>query len=103
MVWRVLHAILGVTINSLEYTISKMTDVKRPYRSRRRREQAEETRRRILTAARRLFVDRGYGGATMEGIYQCFNSWGNRNYGDEITNGFELMRSSWVKREGGPK
>ncbi len=45
-----------------------MADVKRPYRSPRRREQAEETRRRILAAARRLFVTRGYRGATMEAI-----------------------------------
>lgn len=45
-----------------------MTDVKRPYRSRRRREQAEETRRRILAAGRRLFVDQGYGVSTMEAI-----------------------------------
>lgn len=45
-----------------------MRKVKRPYRSPRRREQAEETRRRILSAARRLFVARGYGGATMESI-----------------------------------
>jgi len=45
-----------------------MTDVKRSYRSTRRREQAEETRRRILAAGRRLFVDLGYGAATMEAI-----------------------------------
>lgn len=45
-----------------------MTDVKRPYRSDRRREQAEETRRSILTAARRLFVAGGYGGTTIESI-----------------------------------
>jgi AcrR family transcriptional regulator len=45
-----------------------MANVKRPYRSPRRREQAEETRRRILAAARRLFVARGYGGTTMETI-----------------------------------
>lgn len=45
-----------------------MSDVKRPYRSRRRKEQAEETRRRILTAARGRFVERGYGGTTMESI-----------------------------------
>ncbi len=45
-----------------------MANVKRPYRSPRRREQAEETRRRILAAARGLFVARGYGGATMEAI-----------------------------------
>lgn len=45
-----------------------MTDVKRPYRSPRRREQAEETRRRILAAARKLFVARGYGRSTMQAI-----------------------------------
>jgi AcrR family transcriptional regulator len=45
-----------------------MSEVKRPYRSRRRKEQAEETRRRILTAARRGFVEHGYGGTTMESI-----------------------------------
>ena len=45
-----------------------MSEVKRTYRSPRRREQAEETRRRILEAARRLFATRGYGGATMEAI-----------------------------------
>lgn len=45
-----------------------MTDVKRPYRSPLRRERAEDTRRRILAAARKLFVARGYGGATMEAI-----------------------------------
>lgn len=46
----------------------EMTDVKRPYRSERRQEQAEETRDRILQAARRLFVDGGYGGTTIEAI-----------------------------------
>jgi AcrR family transcriptional regulator len=45
-----------------------MSEVKRPYRSPRRREQAEETRRRILDAARRGFVKRGYGGTTMESL-----------------------------------
>jgi len=45
-----------------------MADVKRPYRSERRREQAEETRNRILAAARELFVAGGYGGTTMEAI-----------------------------------
>lgn len=50
-----------------------------------------------------VIMDRVYGGATMEGIYQCFNSWGNRNYADEITNGFELMRSAWVEPKGAVK
>ena len=45
-----------------------MVNVKRPYRSPRRREQAEETRRRILTAARERLVTRGYGGTTIETI-----------------------------------
>ncbi|MCG6988039.1 MAG: TetR/AcrR family transcriptional regulator [Gemmatimonadetes bacterium] len=47
-----------------------MTHIKRPYRSPRRREQAQETRRKILAAARELFVKRGYGGSTMDAIAQ---------------------------------
>lgn len=43
-------------------------DVKRPYRSPRRREQAKETRRRILGAARTLFVVQGYGRTTIDAI-----------------------------------
>jgi AcrR family transcriptional regulator len=39
--------------------------VKRPYRSTRRREQASETRRRIIRAAHDLFVSRGYGRTTI--------------------------------------
>jgi len=46
-----------------------------------------------------VIMDRVYGGATMEGVYQCFNSWGFRNYTGRVTNGFELMRSGWLKRE----
>jgi AcrR family transcriptional regulator len=43
-----------------------MTDaVKRPYRSPRRREQASETRRRILRTAHDLFVSQGYGQTTI--------------------------------------
>jgi AcrR family transcriptional regulator len=43
-----------------------MTDtVKRQYRSARRREQASETRRRILRAAHDLFVGQGYGRTTI--------------------------------------
>lgn len=48
-----------------------------------------------------VIMDRVYGGATMEGIYQCFNSWGYRNYTDEINNGFGLMRSTWIEPKGG--
>jgi len=39
--------------------------VKRPYRSSRRREQAGETRRRIVRAAHDLFVHEGYGRTTI--------------------------------------
>jgi AcrR family transcriptional regulator len=48
-----------------------MTTVKpqrKPYRSPRRSEQVDATRRRILDAARQLFAQRGYAGATMEAI-----------------------------------
>ena len=44
-------------------------DVKRrPYRSQLRLEQAEQTRRRVLDAAARLFVERGYEGASIAAI-----------------------------------
>ena len=44
-------------------------DVKtRRYRSERRREQAEETRQRVLDAARKLFVERGWEGASIAAI-----------------------------------
>ncbi len=45
-----------------------MPEDRRTYRSPRREKQARETRRRILASARELFVERGYGGATMEAI-----------------------------------
>lgn len=41
---------------------------KRPYYSRARQRQAEETRRRILAATRELFATRGYAGTTLEAI-----------------------------------
>jgi len=44
-------------------------DVKpRRYRSERRREQAEQTRRRVLDAARKLFEERGWEGASIAAI-----------------------------------
>ena len=41
---------------------------KRTYRSKRRKAQAQETRRQISEAARRLFTDRGYSGTSIEAI-----------------------------------
>lgn len=41
---------------------------KRTYTSSRRKAQARQTRREIIEAARKLFVARGYSGATMESI-----------------------------------
>jgi len=58
---------------------------RRTYHSQRRKEQAEETRARILAAARRLLVERGFAGATIaaiadeagtsqETVYQAFGN-----------------------------
>jgi AcrR family transcriptional regulator len=44
--------------------------VKRTYNSSRRQEQARQTRSQIIEAARKLFVERGYAGATIEAIAQ---------------------------------
>ena len=41
---------------------------RRPYRSARRQEQARETRARVLESAHRVFVEQGYGGATITAI-----------------------------------
>jgi AcrR family transcriptional regulator len=43
-------------------------DVKRRYRSELRAAQAQETRRKIVAAAARLFVDDGYGATTVDAI-----------------------------------
>ena len=44
---------------------------KRRYDLSRRKEQARQTRRQILDAARQLFIERGYSGATIEAIAQA--------------------------------
>ncbi len=44
---------------------------KRRYDSSRRKQQARQTRRQILDAARQLFIERGYSGATIEAIAQA--------------------------------
>lgn len=41
---------------------------RRPYHSPARRQQADQTRQRILAAARALFLEAGYAGATLEAI-----------------------------------
>lgn len=62
-----------------------MADVKRRYNSERRREAARDTRRRILDAARRLFLAQGYAattiaalaeeaGVAMETVYATFQN-----------------------------
>lgn len=44
---------------------------KRTYNSTRRQEQARQTRRQITEAARLLFIERGYAGATIDAIAQA--------------------------------
>jgi AcrR family transcriptional regulator len=44
---------------------------KRPYKSTRRQVQAQETRRQILEAARKIFLEKGYSGATMSAIAEA--------------------------------
>ncbi len=47
---------------------TQSTEGKRPYHSRVRQRQAEDTQRRIIAAARSLFASRGYAATTLEAI-----------------------------------
>lgn len=48
-----------------------MIDARRPYRSKVRDEQADATRRRIVGAGARLFVERGYSSTTIDAIAEA--------------------------------
>src|SRR5947208_2674838 len=48
--------------------MKNQTSTKRKYDSSRRQAQARETQRQIVEAARRLFIERGYMGTTIEQI-----------------------------------
>jgi AcrR family transcriptional regulator len=50
--------------------MSQLQKPKRTYNSSRRQAQARETRQQIVLAARKLFIERGYAGATIEAIAQ---------------------------------
>ena len=50
--------------------MTKSQRPKRQYNSTRRQAQAFETRRQVVEAARQLFVEYGYGGATIDAIAQ---------------------------------
>jgi len=50
--------------------MAEQTSQKRKYDSSRRKAQARQTRLQIVEAARRLFVEKGYAGATIEAIAQ---------------------------------
>src|SRR5713226_9190968 len=47
---------------------SQSSEGKRPYHSRVRQRQAEETYQRLLAVARELFANRGYAGTTLEAV-----------------------------------
>ena len=48
--------------------MAKTRKPKRKYNSTRRQEQARETRRHVIEAARQLFIENGYAGATIDAI-----------------------------------
>ena len=68
--------------------------VKRQYNSTRRQEQAQETRRRIIAAARDLFVDQGYGTTTIAQIAEAAGVAVETVYG-AFRNKATLLRRVW--------
>ncbi len=68
--------------------------VKRPYASARRQEQAQETRRRIIDAARELFVRQGYGMTTIVQIAEMAGVAVETVYG-AFRNKANLLRQVW--------
>ena len=68
--------------------------VKRPYDSTRRQEQAQDTRRRVIAAARELFVRQGYGKTTMVQIAQAAGVAVETIYG-AFRNKATLLRQVW--------
>ncbi len=68
--------------------------VKRPYDSTRRQEQAQETRRRIIAAARELFVRQGYGMTTIAQIAEAAGVAVETVYG-AFRNKPTLLRQVW--------
>ena len=74
--------------------------VKRRYDSTRRSQQAQENRRRILTAAQDLFVDQGYGATTMTEVAEAAGVAVETVYG-AFRNKLTLLRRAWDLAVGG--
>src|SRR5258706_13217156 len=68
--------------------------VKRHYDSSRRQEQSAETRRRIIAAARELFIRRGYGQATIAQIAKTAGVAVETVYA-QFRNKAALLRQGW--------
>jgi AcrR family transcriptional regulator len=67
-----LYSILVVSRNrqSVKRNMTKSRKPKRQYNSSRRQAQARQTRQQVIAAARQLFVEYGYAGATIDAIAQ---------------------------------
>ncbi|HUR75107.1 MAG TPA: helix-turn-helix domain-containing protein [Sporichthya sp.] len=74
--------------------------VKRPYDSSRRREQAAENGRRVIAAARDLFVSKGYGSTTIAEIAQAAQVAPETVYAT-FRNKPTLLRRAWDVAVGG--